>query len=79
MQMPGKGRDMSEKQPRKKSRLVYIWLLVPSATVLWVHLYNRIEPALFGIPFYYWYQMLWIVLGALVILPVYLYEEWRRK
>ena len=28
--------------------------------------YNRIEPSLFGIPFFYWCQMLWIVLGALL-------------
>ena len=41
--------------------------------------YNRIEPSLLGIPFFYWCQMLWIFLAALCILPVYLYEERRRK
>ncbi|HEY5346947.1 MAG TPA: DUF3311 domain-containing protein [Rhizomicrobium sp.] len=70
---------MSDKSPRRKSRILYLFLLVPYVAVLWVPFYNRIDPTFFGIPFYYWYQMLWIVLGALAILPVYLYEERRRK
>jgi hypothetical protein len=43
--------------------------------VLCVPLFNRVEPAIFGVPFFYWYQMLWIALGALLLLPVYLAEE----
>ena len=35
----------------------------------------RAEPSLAGIPFFYWYQLLWIPLGALILLPVYLVEE----
>ena len=34
-----------------------------------------IEPSLAGIPFFYWYQMAWIFLGSLCLLPVYLFEE----
>ncbi len=30
------------------------------------------EPQLAGIPFFYWYQLLWIVLGALILLPIWL-------
>jgi hypothetical protein len=44
----------------------------------WVHLYNRIEPQLFGIPFFYWWQILWVVLTAVCIVPVYLYQEGRK-
>lgn len=58
---------------------VYLFLALPFLGLCWVPLYNRIEPSLFGIPFFYWYQMLWTVLGALCIVPVYLHQERRRK
>jgi Protein of unknown function (DUF3311) len=28
--------------------------------VVYVPLYNTIEPKLFGFPFFYWFQLLWI-------------------
>jgi hypothetical protein len=34
--------------------------------------YNRLEPAWFGIPFFYWYQLLWIPLSAVVVAIVYI-------
>jgi len=42
---------------------------------LWVPFYNRALPAIAGIPFFYWYQLLWIPLGALLLLLVYRIEE----
>jgi len=48
---------------------------VPYLAVLWPPLYNRVEPSLAGIPFFYWYQMLWIVIGAAVLVPVYFADE----
>jgi hypothetical protein len=42
-------------------------LLIPFIALLWVPLYNRIEPELFGIPFFYWYQFLWVILTSMVI------------
>lgn len=35
-------------------------LLVPFVALLWVPFYNFGEPALFGFPFFYWYQLLWV-------------------
>jgi len=58
---------------------VYLFLAVPFACLCWVPFYNSVEPSLLGIPFFYWYQMLWTILGALCIVPVYLYQERRRK
>ena len=49
-------------------------LLVPFLAVLWVPFYNRLEPALVGVPFFYWYQLAWILIGALLVLMVYLIE-----
>ncbi len=60
-------------------RPIHLCLLLPYAALLCVPLYDRIEPALFGIPFFYWFQMLWSFLVALTILPVYLHERRRRK
>jgi hypothetical protein len=49
-------------------------LLIPFLMVLWVPSYNRLEPALDGVPFFYWYQLAWILIGALLVLMVYLIE-----
>jgi hypothetical protein len=66
-------------QMRRKFHPVYLLLALPLAALLWVPLYDRIEPTLFGIPFFYWYQMLWTLLGAACIWPVYRHEERTRK
>ena len=42
---------------------------------LWVPFYNSVDPMLFGVPFFYWYQLLWIILGAVLILIVYRVEH----
>jgi Protein of unknown function (DUF3311) len=47
---------------------------IPLTVILWVPSYNRIEPSLGGIPFFYWYQLAWILLGAVIVLVVYLIE-----
>jgi hypothetical protein len=60
---------------RRGFRLVHLLLFLPFVAVLWVPFYNSAEPSLAGIPFFYWYQLLWIPLGALILLPVYLVEE----
>ena len=49
-------------------------LLIPLFAVLWVPAYNRIEPTLAGVPFFYWYQLAWVLLGAVIVLAVYLIE-----
>jgi hypothetical protein len=58
-----------------KFRLVHILLLVPFVAMLWVGFYNRVAPEFLGIPFFYWFQMIWIPLGALLLWPVYRAEE----
>ena len=62
------------KRPRR-FRFVRLLLGVPYVAVLWPPFYNRLEPAIAGIPFFYWYQILWIVIGAAVLVPVYLADE----
>ena len=44
--------------------LVGVLLLVPIVGPLLVNTYAREEPALFGFPFFFWYQFLWIIIAA---------------
>lgn len=48
------------------------WLLViPYIGLLWVPFYNFSEPSLFGFPFFYWYQLMWVPLTSLLIFIAY--------
>jgi hypothetical protein len=53
----------------------YLLLLVQFVAVLWVPFYNSAEPSLFGIPFFYWYQLLWVFIGAALTALVYFATE----
>lgn len=49
------------------------WLLViPLVAPLLTPLTNRIEPALFGVPFFFWYQFACALLAMVVITVVHL-------
>ena len=52
-----------------------VLLVIPFVAVLWVPFYNRARPTLWGFPFFYWYQLLWIILSVLIIGLVYLLEH----
>ena len=41
--------------------------VLPCVIALWVPLYNFEPPALFGMPFFYWFQLLMIPLSAVAI------------
>ncbi|HXM00923.1 MAG TPA: DUF3311 domain-containing protein [Rhizomicrobium sp.] len=56
-------------------RVVRLLLIVPYLALIWVPFYNRALPAFAGIPFFYWYQLLWIPLSAAVLGVVYLAER----
>jgi len=56
---------------RRASRGWYLLLLVQFVAVLWPPFYNRDEPRLIGMPFFYWYQLLWVVIAALLTAIVY--------
>jgi hypothetical protein len=42
----------------------YLLLLVHFVAVLGPPFYNKAEPYWVGLPFFYWYQLLWIIIGA---------------
>ena len=43
--------------------------------MLWVSSYDRVEPMIGGVPFFYWYQLGWVIVGALIIGFIYLVER----
>ena len=53
------------------SRLWNLLLLIPFIALLWVPFYNFLEPALWGVPFFYWYQFLWVILTSVLIIWVH--------
>ena len=50
---------------------VQLLLLLPFIGLLWVPFYNGALPALFGFPFFYWYQLAWVPLTSLLVWIVY--------
>jgi hypothetical protein len=64
-----------EHHPARPVAWARLLLLIPFVAILWVPFYNSVEPAWIGIPFFYWYQLLWIILGAVIIAIVYRIEH----
>jgi hypothetical protein len=50
---------------------VYGMFLVILVVTLWVPFYNRVEPTWHGIPFFYWFQISWIVVTAVATVLAY--------
>lgn len=50
-----------------KKRAWYALLLLPFIGTLFPQLYNHAEPSLFGLPFFYWYQLAWVILTAVLL------------
>ncbi|MGI8696306.1 MAG: DUF3311 domain-containing protein [Mycobacteriales bacterium] len=52
--------------------VVGVLLAAPLVALLWVGSYTAGRPRLFGFPFFYWYQLLWVILAALATSSAYL-------
>lgn len=50
---------------------LYLLLLIPFIATLWPPFYNALQPEWLGIPYFYWYQCLWIILSAIITGIVY--------
>jgi hypothetical protein len=53
------------------SRGWYLLLLIPFIATLWVPFYNSLEPSLGGIPYFYWYQFMWVLISVAITAFVY--------
>ena len=66
---PGKRSNQAASSPAFHP--LYLFLLVPFIALLWPPFYAMDQPELSGIPFFYWYQFLWLVLTAILTAIVY--------
>jgi hypothetical protein len=58
--------------PQRSDRSPWNWLLLVGIVLpLIVPIYNRVEPTLFGWPFFYWFQLLLVGVGVLTTVTVY--------
>ena len=62
---------MSTEKRTPRNRAALLLLVLPFVGMLWVPFYNSVEPSVGGIPFFYWYQAVWILLGAALTTVVY--------
>jgi hypothetical protein len=53
----------------------YLLFVIQFVAVLWPPFYNSVEPSWAGIPFFYWYQLLWVIIGAILTAVVYFMTE----
>ncbi len=57
----------------KLRRAYWYWLLLlPALALMFPGFYARTGPELFGFPFFYWYQVAWIILTSIISGIVYL-------
>jgi hypothetical protein len=49
----------------------YLLLVVPFVGTLWVPFYNAVDPKVAGVPYFYWYQFLWIAISVTLTTVVY--------
>lgn len=63
----------SQSQAHGSRRWWYLILVLPFIATLFPQIYNSMTPAIGGLPFFYWFQLLWVLItGGLTILVYYL-------
>jgi hypothetical protein len=81
----GRGDDSvaGQRTGRRRSsslrRLWYVLLLLEFPGVLVPSFYARATPELWGFPFFYWYQLLWVIVSAVLTAVVYLFTRERAE
>lgn len=53
----------------------YLLFAVQFVVALWPPFYNRSEPSWMGIPFFYWFQLLVVIVAAVLTAIVYFATE----
>jgi hypothetical protein len=58
--------------PERKGRYwLRLLLIIPFIALLWPPFYSSGGPVLFGFPFFYWFQLLWIIITAIITAIVF--------
>ena len=58
---------------------VTVLLAIPIAALVIVPIYARKSPELWGFPFFYWYQLLWVLICGLFTWSAYLVIQRDRR
>ncbi len=58
---------------------VVVLLALTFVALLWVPSYARVTPTLDGIPFFYWYSVLWLLINAVSQIIAYQVLVARRR
>jgi hypothetical protein len=72
-------------QHRAPRRPVGIWIAITVLlaasliATLWVPFYNRLTPTLRDFPFFYWYQLMWVPIVAILSAIAYLLSRVARR
>jgi hypothetical protein len=67
-------------RPRTGIWIVIAVLLAASLVgTLWVPFYNHTSPELGGFPFFYWYQLMWVPIVAILSFAAYLLSRLGRR
>ncbi|MFE6892865.1 DUF3311 domain-containing protein [Streptomyces sp. NPDC057694] len=56
--------------------VIALCLIAPFVAMLWVSSYAKVDPTFIGIPFFYWYQMLWVLISTALTMTAY--KLWQR-
>lgn len=56
--------------------VIALCLFAPFVAMLWVGSYAKTDPVVIGIPFFYWYQMVWVLIST--ALTMVAYKLWGR-
>ncbi|MCX5237446.1 DUF3311 domain-containing protein [Streptomyces prunicolor] len=56
--------------------VIAVCLFAPFVALLWVSSYAKTDPTFIGIPFFYWYQMLWVLISTALTMTAY--KLWQR-
>ncbi|OLB58530.1 MAG: DUF3311 domain-containing protein [Chloroflexi bacterium] len=62
---------MITRRERGRRSWLLLFLLVPFIALLWPPFYNYYQPEFIGIPFFYWFQLLWIIITAILTAVLY--------
>jgi hypothetical protein len=62
---------MNGAQKKEKASWWYLLFVLQYLVILWPPFYNKIEPTLIGLPFFYWFQLLWVIVSAVFTAVVY--------
>jgi len=66
---------MATRPAHRNRRWLRLLLILPFLVLLWPPFYNFRSPELAGIPFFYWFQLLWIIITAAITAVVYFAES----